>query len=108
MVKTKVCKGDKVMVIRGDLRTKRDEKGQPLIGTVLQVDRDKGVVWLEMPKPKTKRGEKEKPLKGLEVWKSVRYNPQKGEAGGLKIIKRPIPVCNLKVVEKGPRRAPRA
>jgi hypothetical protein len=44
------------------------------------------------------------PLRGVEVWKTVRYDAKSGEAGGLKIVRRPVHVSNVKVVEKGPRR----
>ena len=104
MIKTKICKGDKVVVLSGSAAGAQDANGKPVVCTVLKVDRTKGTVLLEMPKPKTKRGEREKPLRGVELWKTVRYNPQSGEAGGLKLIKRPIHVSNLKVVEIGPRR----
>lgn len=102
MVKTKICRGDKVVVIRGAARGAVDAENKPVVCTVLKVDRQKGLALLEMPRPRAKRGEREKPLRGIEVWKTVRYNPQSGEAGGLKLIKRPIHVSNLKIVEKGP------
>lgn len=105
MVKTEICKGDKVQLISGYGRNYADEKNkQPVICTVLKVDRIKGYALLDMPRQKAKRGEQEKPRKGVEVWKTVRYNPKSGEAGGLKIVKRPVHVSNLKIVEKAPRR----
>jgi ribosomal protein L24 len=104
MIKTKICKGDKVRIIRGEGRLTVDEKGKPVLCTVLSVDRSSGRAVLEVPRPKAKRGEREKPTRGLEVWKTVRYNAKSGEAGGLKIVKRPIHVSNLQVVEKAPPR----
>lgn len=101
---TRICKGDKVVIIRGEGRNLLDDKGKPLVCAVLQVNRAKGQLFLEVPRPKAKRGEREKPVRGVEVWKTVRYNPKKGEAGGLKIVKRPIGVSNVKVVEQGPRK----
>lgn len=103
MIKTKICKGDKVVVISGSARGMTDDKGKPLACAVLQVDRIKGLAWVDMPRARAKRGERETPRRGIEQWKTVRYNPQSGEAGGLKIIRRPIHVSNLKVVEQGPR-----
>lgn len=103
MIKTKICKGDKVVVIAGSARGMTDDKGKPMACAVLQVDRVKGLAWVDMPRPRAKRGERETPRRGIEQWKTVRYNPQSGEAGGLKIIRRPIHVSNLKVVEQGPR-----
>ena len=61
----------------------------------------KGNLLLEMPKHK-KRGEKPTPMKGVELWKTARYNQKTGEAGGLKIIKRPIHISNVRIVEKAP------
>ena len=49
-----------------------------------------------------KRTEKPTPVRGVEQWKTARYNQKTGEAGGLKIMKRPIHISNVKVVEKGP------
>ena len=103
MIKTKICKGDKVVLFRGEGRN-LVEKDKPLVCTVLKVDRIKGLALLDVPRPKVKRGEREKPIRGVEAWKTVRYNPKSGEAGGLKIVKRPVPVANLKVIEQGPRK----
>ena len=100
-----IAKGDKVVVFRGAARHLRDEKGQPLVGTVLQVDPHARMALVEMPRPKGRpRGERETPLRGVECWKTVRYNPNTGERGGLKIIKRPVHLANLKLVGKGPAR----
>jgi ribosomal protein L24 len=105
MVKTEICKGDKVIVIRGEGANAIDEMTKkPLVCTVLKIDRRKGRALIDMPHPKAKRKEREKPLRGVEQWKTARYNSKTGEAGGLKIVKRPIHVSNLQVVEKGPRR----
>jgi len=103
MIKTKICKGDKVVVFRGEGRY-LVAKGKSLVCEVIKVDRVKGLAHLEVPRVKAKRGEREVPLRGVEAWKTVRYNPKSGEAGGLKILKRPIQVANLKIVEQGPRR----
>ena len=103
MIKTQICKGDKVVIIRGEGKL-QEEKGQRKVCTVLKVDRIKGRVWLEMARPKARRGEREEPVRGVEVWKTVRYDQKSGEAGGLKIVRRPIHVSNVKLVEKGPRR----
>ena len=104
MDSTQIGKGDKVVIVRGEGRNLVDEKNKPLVCSVLQVNRSKGHVLLEVPRAKTKRGEKEKPVRGAEVWKTVRYNPKSGEAGGLKIIKRPVRCANVRVVEQGPRK----
>jgi ribosomal protein L24 len=105
MVKTRFARGDKVHIVRGEAsRTLRDEKGLPQVCTILKVDRVKGRVWVEVPRPKMRLGERETPMRGVEVWKTARYNPQRGEAGGLKVVKRPIHVSNLKLVEKAPAR----
>jgi ribosomal protein L24 len=105
MIKTEICKGDKVELIAGFGRNYEDEKSKkPVQCTVIKVDRVKGYALLEMPRQKAKRGEQDKPRKGVEVWKTVRYNPKSGEAGGLKILKRPVHISNLKVVEKAPKR----
>jgi ribosomal protein L24 len=101
MVKTEIRKGDRVRVFRGAARLLKDEKGQPLVGTVLSVDRSTGRAQVELPHPKPKGGAQETPLPGVETWKSVRYNAKRGEAGGFKIVKRGVHVSNLKVVEKG-------
>lgn len=102
MVKTKVCKGDKVVIIRGAGRAAVDAGNNPVVCSVIKVDRQKGYALLEMPRPKAKRGQRDEPMLGVELWKTVRYNPQSGEAGGLKLIKKPVHVSNLKIVEKGP------
>jgi len=104
MLKTKVRKGDKVIVFRGEFRHQRGQDHKPLVGSVLAVDRGKGVALIEMPRPAQRRGERGDRRRGLEVWKTARYNAQKGEQGGLKVTKRPIHVSNLKVVERGPGR----
>jgi ribosomal protein L24 len=105
VIKTKICKGDKVVIIKGEGANAIDrETKQPLVGTVMEVDRLSGRAVVDMPHTRAKRGEREKPLRGVEQWKTARYNQKTGEAGGLKIVKRPIHVSNLKVVEKGPRR----
>lgn len=106
MFKTKICKGDKVIVIRGDASRFIDETTKkPLVGTVLVVDRITGRAMIDLPRAKKeKKGERLTPVKGVEQWKTARYNPKTGEAGGLKISKRPIHVSNLQVVEKAPKR----
>ncbi len=104
MIKTKICKGDKVEIIHGEGKLQADDKGKRKVCTVLQVDRIKGRVWLEMPRPKARRGERETPIRGVEVWKTVRYDAKSGEAGGLKIQRRAIHISNVKLVEKGSRR----
>jgi ribosomal protein L24 len=105
MIKTKICKGDKVMVIKGEGANAIDEATKkPVICTVIKVDRVKGRALIEMPRPKGKKGERVTPLRGVEQWKTARYNPKTGEAGGLKIMKRPVHVSNLQVVEKAPKR----
>ena len=105
MIKTKICKGDKVVVIKGEGANAIDEATKkPVICTVIKVDRVKGRVFIEMPRPKAKKGERITPLRGIEQWKTARYNPKTGEAGGLKIMKRPVHVSNLQVVEKAPKR----
>ena len=109
MIKTEICKGDKVVIRRGAGRHIRDEKTKAqVLCAVLRVDRIKGRVLLEVPRPKTKRGERETPQKGVEQWKSVRYNPKSGEPGGLKIAKKSIHISNVTLVEKGPRREAKA
>lgn len=109
MIKTKICKGDKVVIIRGAAAGIIDpDTKKPLVCEVLSVDRVKGRAVVNMPRIKSKKKEKEKeretPRKGIEVWKTARYNPKTGEAGGLKIMKRPIHVSNLEVVEAAPKR----
>ena len=106
MIKTKICKGDKVIVIRGEAARYIDEATKkPLVGTVLEVNRITGRALVDMPRPKKeKKGERQTPLKGVEQWKTARYNQKTGEAGGLKITKRPVHVSNLEVVEKAPKR----
>jgi ribosomal protein L24 len=107
MIKTKICKGDKVIVVRGAAARFIDEATKkPLVGTVLKVDRITGRALIDMPRPKQKekKGERQTPLQGVEQWKTARYNPKTGEAGGLKIVKRPVHVSNLEIVEKAPKR----
>ena len=108
MIKTDICKGDKVIFVRGAAASAIDpETKKPLVCTVMKVDRVKGRVLVEMPRLKEKKEKKkdrETPRKGVEVWKTARYNPKTGEAGGLKIIKKPVHVSNLKVVEAAPKR----
>ena len=104
MIKTKICKGDKVIIRKGEGRHFEESKGKPQPCLVLKVDRIKGRVIIELPRPKAKKGERETPMRGVESWKTVRYNPKSGEAGGLKIIKKSIHVSNVVVVEKGKRR----
>jgi len=102
MIKTKICKGDKVAIIKGEGANIVDPETQkPQLCTVIKVDRIKGTVLLDVPNSK-KRGEKATPVRGVEQWKTARYNQKTGEAGGLKIMKRPIHVSSVKVVEKGP------
>ncbi len=105
MIKTKICKGDKVRIIKGEGANAIDETTkQPPVCTVLKVDRNTGRALIEMPHPKTRRGERTTPLRGVEQWKTARYNQKTGEAGGLKIIKRPIHVSSLEIVEPAPKR----
>ena len=105
MVKTNISKGDKVVILRGEGSNAIDEgTKKPVVCTVLKVDRNTGRALIDMPHPKTKKGERQAPLRGVESWKTTRYNAKTGEAGGLKIIKRPIHVSNLKVVEKAPKK----
>lgn len=104
MIKTKICKGDKVIIRKGEGSNYEDASGKPVLCTVLKVDRIKGRVIVDLPRPKAKKGERETPMRGVESWKTVRYNPKSGEAGGLKIVKKSIHVSNLEIVEKGPRR----
>jgi len=102
MIKTKICKGDKVIIIKGEGSNLFDpETKKPQLCTVQKVDRIKGSVLLDVPKSK-KRGEKQTPVRGVEQWKTARYNQKTGEAGGLKIVKRPIHVSNVRVMEKAP------
>ncbi|MFH0938606.1 MAG: hypothetical protein V1899_04895 [Planctomycetota bacterium] len=107
MIKTQVCKGDKVIIIRGAAAGAMDPNTKKsLVCTVLNVDRRKGRALLDMPyiKDKEKKKDRETPRRGVEQWKTVRYNQKTGEAGGLKIVKKAVPVSNLQVVEKGPQR----
>ena len=105
MHKTKICKGDKVIVIRGEgARIMDQETNKRTVCTVLEVDRVKGRAVIDVPHPRIKHGERQKPVRGVEQWKTARYNQKTGEAGGLKVAKRPIALSNLEVVEKGPRR----
>ena len=106
MIKTKICKGDKVIVIKGEAANIIDpDTKKPQVCTVMKVDRIKGSLLLEAPQSKgKKRAEKPTPVRGIEQWKTARYNQKTGEAGGLKIVKRPIHVSNVSVVEKGPRK----
>jgi hypothetical protein len=106
MIKTSICKGDKVVFVRGSAAGAMDpETKKPLLCTVMKVDRVKGRVLLEMPRVKDKKKkDRETPRKGVEVWKTARYNPKTGEAGGLKIIKKPVHVSVLKVVEAAPKK----
>ena len=105
MAKSAICKGDKVIIVRGAGSNAVDEATQkPVLCTVLKVDRGKGSALLEMPHPRRKSGERQTPLPGVEQWKTARYNPKTGEAGGLKVEKRPVHLSNLKLVEKGPQR----
>jgi len=102
MIKTKICKGDKVVIIKGEGSNLIDaETKKPQLCTVIKVDRVKGSVQLDVPKHK-KRGEKATPVRGVEQWKTARYNQKTGEAGGLKIMKRPIHISNVRVMEKAP------
>ncbi|HYG74827.1 MAG TPA: hypothetical protein VEK08_07480 [Planctomycetota bacterium] len=105
MIKTKICKGDKVIIIKGEAANAIDENTKkPPVCTVIKVDRIKGTLLIEMPRPKAKKNERATPLRGVEQWKTARYNPKTGEAGGLKIMKRPIHVSAVQVVEKAPKR----
>ena len=106
MIKTRVCKGDKVIIIRGAASVAIDpDTKKPPVCTVLKVDRAKGLALIDMPRARDmKKKERETPRKGVEQWKTARYNPKTGEAGGLKIVKKPVHVSNLKVVEKAPLR----
>jgi ribosomal protein L24 len=105
MIKTSICKGDKVVIIKGEGANAIDEATKkPPVCTVIKVDRIKGRALVEMPRPKSKKGDRTTPLRGVEQWKTARYNQKTGEAGGLKIVKRPIHVSNLQVVEKAPKR----
>ncbi len=105
MIKISICKGDKVIIIRGEGANVKDPvTQQPVVCTVLKMNRERGRALLDMPRPKARKGEGQKPVRGVEQWKTARYNPKTGEAGGLKITKRPVHVSNLKLVEKGARR----
>jgi ribosomal protein L24 len=102
MIKTKICKGDKVVIITGEGSNLIDpDTKQAQVCTVLKVNRTTGRAELDAPKAARRSGgDKEKPVRGVEAWKTARYNQKTGEAGGLKIVKRPIHVSNLKIVEK--------
>ena len=103
MVKTSIRKGDQVVIVRGEGSNAMDEATKkPVVCTVLKVDRTKGRAIIEMPHPRKRGSERETPLRGVEQWKTARYNQKTGEAGGLKIVKRPVHLSNLKVVAKGP------
>ncbi len=102
MIKTKICSGDKVVVIKGEGSNIMDqETKKPQLCTVIKVDRVKGTLLLDVPKDK-KKSDKQAPVRGIEQWKTARYNQKTGEAGGLKVVKKPIHISNVKVVEKGP------
>ena len=50
MIKTKICKGDKVVVIKGEGSNILDQETQkPQLCTVIKVDRIKGTVLLVSP-----------------------------------------------------------
>jgi ribosomal protein L24 len=106
MFKSKVCKGDKVIIIKGSAAQAIDpDTKQPLVCTVLKMDRSTGRALLDVPRTRdAKKKERETPRKGVEQWKTARYNQKTGEAGGLKVVKKPVHVSNLKIVEKGPAR----
>lgn len=96
-MKTLIRKDDKVVVISGAAATllRHETTGESLPCTVVQVDRRKECAYLEAPRPRRAAGGRDTPRDGVEQWKTVRYNPQTGEAGGLKVIKKPIHLSNL-------------
>ena len=101
MIKTKICSGDKVVIIKGEGSNLIDpDTKKAQVCTVLSVNRTTGRVELDAPKARQGGGDKETPVRGVEAWKTARYNQKTGEAGGLKIVKRPIHVSNVKIVEK--------
>ena len=97
----KIRKNDKIVVRQGEASYLRAPDGRPVRGVVIEVDRRKQTALVEFPRPKVPRGEREKPVRGLEVYKTVRYNPKAGEMGGLKIVKRPVPLSRLALVCPG-------
>jgi ribosomal protein L24 len=99
-MKTLIRKNDKVVVIAGAAAVllRRKDNGESIPCTVVQVDRTKSVAFLEAPKTERPAGGRELPRVGVELWKTVRYNQSAGEAGGLKIVKKPIHLSNLALV----------
>ncbi len=76
MIKTKICRGDKVEIIKGEGANIVDpETKKAQLCTVIKVDRVKGTVLLDVPKGK-KRAEKPTPVRGVEQWKTARYKPE--------------------------------
>ncbi|MGH7144730.1 MAG: hypothetical protein ACREJ2_11480 [Planctomycetota bacterium] len=102
-VKTLIRKGDQVAVIRGEARNlvqteKKGGESKPAVATVDRIDRKRGRVWLrvELERQQDSMG-RQKPVRGLEVYKNVKFNPQNNEPGGTRVVPRAIELSNIQL-----------
>lgn len=100
--KTLIRKGDQVAVIRGEAKnlaqTGKDGATTPAVATVDRIDRKRGKVWLRMDLNREQDGMgRQKPLRGLEVYKNIKFNPQTNEPGGTRVAPRGIQLSNVQL-----------
>ena len=118
--KTLIRKGDQVAVIRGEGRTTLVETGKDAVekqvfATVDRIDRRRGKVFLRTPLERAQDSMgRQKPLRGIEVYKNIKFNPQTNEPGGTRVVPRGIqlscvqlrcPKCGRVGVMKAERKA---
>ena len=101
-IRTLVRVGDKVVVISGEARNVVTESGDDKRqATVVAIDRVKGKVRLtfEDLRRETDEQRREVPVRGIETFKTHRFNPQADEPGGLRPKARWIDLSNIALVD---------
>ncbi|MFH1377184.1 MAG: hypothetical protein ABIH86_00340 [Planctomycetota bacterium] len=101
-IRTLIRVGDHVMVISGEARNIVTETGgAKRLATVAAVDRIKGKVRLVFDDlaRETDANRREVPIRGIESYKSYRFNPQADEPGGLRPKSRWIDISNVGLVD---------
>lgn len=102
-MKTLIRKGDQVAVIRGEGKNlvQKDKKTgaeSAAIATVDRIDRRRGKVWLRVDLERTQDSMgRQKPLRGIEIYKNIKFNPQTNEPGGTRVVARGLQISNVQL-----------
>lgn len=104
MGNTLIRTGDKVLVISGEAAnvvSQEDDKEVQRQATVIAIDRLNGAVKLQfegLSRNRDAQG-RDMPIRGLEVLKNHRFNPQADDPGGQRVQARWIDISNVALID---------